>query len=366
MTKLRTMFIVAGTLFTFSCAEADKNAVQTAAEYDLLTIAKQDVTLETKYTASIRGKQDIKVIPRVSGYLTKINVTEGSEVRKGDVMFVIDQAPLIAALKSANASVAICKASVATAELNLKGKTQLFENEVISAFDLQIAKNNVESAKAQLLQAEANQMAAKNNLSYTEIKSPSNGVVGTLPYRLGDLVGASTVNGLTVVSDNSNMYIYFSMSEGQVLDLVDEYPSMDSAIVAMPEIQLELNNRTVYPYGGKVESISGVVDAATGSVSLRANFPNENGKLLSGGAGSVIMPYTKHDIFLIPQEATYEIQNKTYVYKVVDGKAVSSVIEIDKVNDGNNYIVLGGLESGDVIIAKGAGLVREGTLVKTK
>lgn len=364
MSKLRNLIIVGSSLLVVACGETEKKAAIAPQEYALQTVTRQDVELQTKYSASIRGRQDIKIIPRVSGHLTKINVTEGSKVKKGQVMFVIDQAPLIAAVEAAEASVSICEASVATAELSLEGKEQLFENEVISKFDLQLAKNNVESAIAQLKQAKANLMSAKNNLSYTEVKSPSNGVVGVLPYRLGDLVGASTVNGLTVVSDNSDMYVYFSMSEGQVLDLVDEYPSMDSAIVAMPEISLELNNRSVYPYAGKVESISGIVDAATGSVSLRAKFPNENGKLLSGGAGSVIMPYTQHNIFLVPQEATYEIQNKTYVYKVIDGKAVSSVVEIDKVNDGKNFIVLSGVEEGDVIIAKGAGLVREGTPVK--
>ena len=366
MVKIKNLLLVTTCVTLAACGAKEQAATQAAQDYSLLTVEKSNVTLEQKYTASIRGKQDIKIIPRVSGYLTKINVKEGSKVRKGEVMFVIDQEPYIAAANAAKASVAIAKANVATAELSYKGKEKLFASKVISEFDLQLAKNSVESAKAQLLQAEANLMAANNNLSYTEVKSPSNGVVGVLPYRLGDLVGATTVNGLTIVSDNSDMYVYFSMSEGNVLDLINEYPSMDSAIVAMPEITLELNNRTEYPYTGKVESISGVVDAATGSVSLRSKFPNENGKLISGGAGSIVMPYTKENIYLIPQESTYEIQNMTYVYKVIDGKAVSSVVEIDKVNDGKNYIVLDGIAEGDVIIAKGAGLVREGTQVVSK
>ncbi len=362
--KVKNFVVLASTLALCACGGEAEKAAPVAQQYDLMTIERQDVTLTTKYSALILGRQESKIIPRVSGHLMAIKVNEGQKVRKGQVMFILDQAPMRAALKAAEASVALCKANVATAELNLEGKKELFANDVISKFDLAIAENNVASAKAQLLQAEANQMAAKDNLSYTEVKSPTNGVVGMLPYNIGDLVGPTTVNGLTIVAENDNMDIFFSMGEGQMLDLIAEYPSMDEAVKSMPEIELELNNRTVYPCKGEVESISGVVDAATGSVSLRANFPNDEGKLLSGGAGNVIMPYTKEDIFLVPQAATYEIQNKTYVYKVIDGKATASVVEIDKVNDGKNYIVLSGVEEGDVIIAKGAGLVREGALVK--
>ncbi len=362
--KVKHLVVLASSLAFLACASEVKQAAPAAAEYDLMKVERQDVTLKSKYSASILGTQQTKIIPRVSGHLMAIRVVEGAKVRKGQVMFVIDQAPLKAALKAAEASVALCNANVATAELNLDGKKELFASEVISKFDLAIAENNVASAKAQLLQAQANYMAAKDNMSYSEVKSPTNGVVGAISCFVGDLVGPTSVNGLTVVAENESMDAYFSMGEGQMLDLIAEYPSIDSAVMAMPELELELNNRTVYPYKGKVHSISGVVDAATGSVRLKANFPNTEGKLLSGGAGNVIMPYTRENIFLIPQAATYEIQNKTFVYKVIDGKATASVVEIDKVNDGKNYIVLSGVEEGDVIIAKGAGLVREGALVK--
>ncbi len=362
--KVKKLVVVASSFALFACGGEEQKAAPMAAEYDLMTVERQDVTLESKYSALILGNQQTKIIPRVSGHLMEIRVVEGQEVKKGQVMFIIDQAPLEAALKAADASVALCKASVATAEINLDGKKELFAGDVISKFDLAIAENNVASAKAQLLQAEANQMAARDNLSYSAVKSPINGVVGSIPYFVGDLVGPTTVNGLTIVAENESMNTYFSMSEGQMLDLIAEYPSMEAALEAMPEVGLELNNRTVYPFKGKVQSISGVVDAATGSVSLKANFPNAEGKLLSGGAGNVIMPYTRQGAFLVPQAATYEIQNKTFVYKVIDGKATASVVEIDKANDGQNYIVLSGVEEGDVIIAKGAGLVREGALVK--
>lgn len=364
--KVKNLVVLASSLAFLACGGEAQKSAPVAAEYDLMTVEREDVTLQSKYSALILGTQQTKIIPRVSGHLMSIKVVEGQKVKKGQVMFVIDQAPLRAALKAADASVALCKANVATAELNLDGKKELFASDVISKFDLSIAENNLASAKAQLLQAQATQMAARDNLSYSEVKSPTNGVVGSFSCFVGDLVGPSNVNGLTIVAENERMDAYFSMSEGQMLDLIAEYPSIDSAVMAMPELELELNNRTVYPYKGKVHSISGVVDAATGSVSLKANFPNAEGKLLSGGAGNVLMPYTRENIFLVPQAATYEIQNKTYVYKVIDGKATASVVEIDKVNDGQNYIVLSGVEEGDVIIAKGAGLVREGALVKVK
>lgn len=363
--KLRNLLVWASLVVMASCGQSGAPGEQVQ-QYKFLEIGKQDAALSSNYSASIRGRQDIKIIPRVDGYLTDIQIKEGSKVKKNQTMFVVDQVPYKAALQAAKASVAVCEASVATAKLTLDSKQSLFDKNIVSQFDLTSAKNAYKTAQAQLAQAQAQEVLAQNNLSYTVIKSPSDGVVGKLPYRQGDYVAPTIMDGLTVVADNAQMYVYFSMSERQVMDLMQQYENIDKAIAGMPDVQLQLSNQTIYAHSGRIESISGVVDASTGAVSVRAAFPNEEGRLLSGGAGSIIMPYVSSNVIVIPQEATFEIQDKTYVYKVIDGVAVSAIVSVDKINNGKEFIVTAGLEIGDVIVAEGAGLVREGTAIKSK
>lgn len=336
---------------------------ETINQYKLQEITTKDVSLTNTYPASIQGRQDIKIIPRVDGYLTDILIKEGSKVRKGQTLFIIDQVSYKAALDAAKANTAVCEANMATAQLTYDGKKALFDKKVISDFDLTAAANALKMSKAQLALAKAQETSAQNNLSFTVIKSPSDGVVGKLPYRKGDYVSPSIQDGLTVVAENSQMYVYFSMTERQIMQVLHRYKSMEKVIAEMPDVQLMLSDRTMYPAKGRIESISGIIDKSTGAVSVRAVFPNADGLLLSGGAGNVVMPYEQTGAIVIPQEATFEIQNKTYVYKVIDGTAQSAVVTVDKMNDGKAFIVTGGLETGDVIIAEGAGLVQEGTKV---
>ncbi len=335
-------------------------------EYAVQTIATTDREIPTNYSATIRGRQDIDIYPQVSGTIWQLCVTEGQNVSKGQTLFIIDQVPYKAALQTAEANVAAAEASVATAQLTYDSKKELFARNVVSQFDLSTAENNLLTAKAQLAQAEAQQVSAANNLSYTVVKAPSNGVVGTLPYRVGALVSASMPQPLTTVSDNSTMYVYFSMTENQLLSLTRRYGSIAETLKNMPDVQLQLNDGSMYDRPGRVESISGVIDTSTGSVSLRAAFPNPDGLLHSGGSGNVILTSTFKDCIVVPQAATFELQDKVYVYKLVDGKASSAMIGVEKISDGKEYIVTSGLVPGDVIIAEGVGLMREGTPVRAK
>lgn len=363
--KLKNVFMLAMLIAFASCGRNSQSGEE-AQSYKLLTVEKQNASLSSNYSASIRGRQDIKIIPRVDGYLTDILIKEGSKVHNGQTLFVIDQVPYKAALQAAQANVSVCEAGAATAKLNLESKQTLYKKNIVSEFEFVSAQNALKTAQAQLEQAKAQEIAARNNLSYTVIKSPSEGVAGKLPYRKGDYVSPGIQDGLTVVADNSEMYIYFSMSERQVLDLIQQYEDIEKAIAGMPAVQLQLSNQTIYPHTGRIESISGVVDASTGAVSVRAVFPNKEGKLLSGGAGSVLLPYVQNEVMVVPQEATFEIQDKTYVYKVVGGVAVSTIVSVDKINNGKEFIVTAGLTPGDVIVAEGAGLVREGAAIKSK
>ena len=345
-----------------ACGQAP--TVQTSSEYEVMRITTSDKELQTAYSASIRGRQDIDIYPQVSGFLTKLCVEEGQAVRKGQVLFIIDQVPYRAALQTAEANVEAARAALATAELTYNSNKELYAQKVVSEFSLKTAENAYLTAKAQLSQAEAQEISARNNLSYTEVKSPSDGVVGALPYRVGALVSASLPQPLTTVSDNSDMYVYFSMTENQLLALTRQYGSMDEALKNMPQAELRLNDNSVYDKKGTIESISGVIDRQTGTVVARVVFPNESRLLHSGASGTVVVPTTYKNCIVIPQEATVQLQDKTVVYKVVDGKAVSALITVAGINDGREYVVLDGLEVGDEIVSTGAGLLREGTQVK--
>lgn len=332
--------------------------------YATMKVEATDKELSTSYSATIRGRQDIDIYPQVSGTIEKLCVTEGQKVRRGQSLFIIDQVPYKAALKTAVANVEAARAALATAALTYNSNKELYAQKVVSEFSLKTAENAYLTAKAQLSQAEAQEISARNNLSYTEVKSPSDGVVGALPYRVGALVSASLPQPLTTVSDNSDMYVYFSMTENQLLALTRQYGSMDEALKNMPQAELRLNDNSVYDKKGTIESISGVIDRQTGTVVARVVFPNESRLLHSGASGTVVVPTTYKNCIVIPQEATVQLQDKTVVYKVVDGKAVSALITVAGINDGREYVVLDGLEVGDEIVSTGAGLLRGGTQVK--
>ena len=341
------------------CKQASPTQMET--EYEVMTVAPADRMISSAYSAAIRGRQDIDIYPQVGGTLTKVCVTEGQRVKNGQTLFIIDQVPY-----EAVANVESAKASLATAQLTYESKEELYKENVVSSFDLSTAKNSLLAAKAQLAQAKAQEVSARNNLSYTVVKSPADGVIGTLPYRVGALVSSNIAEPLTTVSDNSDVYVYFSMTENQLLGLIRQYGSKEEALKNMPTISLQLNDKSDYPQQGQIESISGVIDRSTGTVSLRAVFPNKEGLLHSGGAGNVILPVQKTGAIVIPQGATFEIQDKRYVYKVVDGKAQSNQVQVTRVNGGREFIVDEGLVSGDVIVTEGVGLLREGTPIKAK
>ena len=360
------IFVLVAMMLLNSCKNVDVENEESAKKYELLTVATQDYTLNAVYPASIQGEQDIKVIPRVEGYLQGVYVKEGDRVRSGQLLFRIDDVAYRSAVESANANVQMMTATLSRVQLEYNGKKSLHDKGIVSDFELSLAESDLGVAKANLAAAKAALVSARNDLGYTEIRSPSDGVVGRIPYRKGDLVGPSIVEGLTQVSDNRQMRVYYSMTESQVMHYLSNYKSLAEAVNQMPELWLQLPNGTTYELPGHVESISGVVDDRTGAVSVCVRFDNPNGLLLSGGTGKIVMPVVREKAIVIPQEATYEIQDKVYVYKVVEGKAVSAIVEVEPQTDGKNYLVVSGLMEGDVIIAKGTGFVQEGEKVIKK
>ena len=318
-----------------------------------------------KIQCYIRGRQDIDIMPQVSGTLTKLCVTEGQKVSTGQALFIIDQVPYQAALNTALASLESAKAQLATSQLEYESKKQLFDQNVISNFDLQKATNALQTAKATLAQCEAQVVNARNNLSYTVVKSPSNGIVGTLPFRQGALVAPTMGQPLTTVSDNNQMYVYFSINEAQLLSMTRESGSPEAAISAMPPIKLLLVDGSEYKYTGKVESISGVVDRSTGTVQVRAVFENPEKFLHSGSSGYVVIPTVYKDRIIIPTTATVQIQDKFKVYLVdKDNIAHEKLVVTAPHSNGKEYVIKEGLNVGDVIVAEGAGMLRDGQNIK--
>ena len=237
----------------------------------------------------------------------------------------------------------------------------LYEEKVISDFELQTARNSYNSAVAALRQAEAAEASAAQNLSYAIVKSPVNGSAGMTSVRVGALVSASMTEPLISVSDNSQMYVYFSLPEKEVLSMTRQYGSIDNTVKSFQPVSLTMADGSTYEHLGHIDVISRIVDKGTGAVSVRAVFDNPDGRLMSGGSGRVNISYDRTGCIVIPQEATFEIQDKIFVYKVVDGKAVSNEIKVFRINNGREYVVESGLSEGDVIVSEGAGLLREGT-----
>ena len=363
--KISKQLLLCGSLLALvGCAQKPQTAPVTG--YNLVTLQPEDRTIYTSYSATIQGRQDIAIYPQVSGKIEKVFVVEGEHVRRGQTLFIIDQVPYLAALQTAIANLEAAKANVSTAQLTYDGKKELFEQKVISQFELSTAENALLTAKAQQALAEAQKVNAENNLSYTVVSSPADGVVGTIPYRVGALVSASSPQPLTTVSDNSTMYVYFSIPENRLLSLVRRYGSVEETLKQMPSVHLQLNDGSLYEQSGRVESISGVLDSQTGAASFRAAFPNPTGLLHSGGAGNVMITEKSDNALTIPQVATYELQDKVFAYRVVQGKAQSAPIEVTPLNDKKLYIVRNGLNVGDTIVAEGVGLLKDGMPVAIK
>lgn len=355
MKQLIMLFFI---LSLFSCRES-RNDLSKKEHYPLLTVKAGDAALETRYPCVIKGKQRVEIRPQVSGLITEICVDEGAAIKKGDVLFVIDQVPYKAALASAEANVSAAKAQVNTATLTAEGRKVLRRENIISEYDLQTAINELDAARATLAQAQAEELNARNNLSYTVLRSPVDGICGMIPYRIGALVGPSTEKPLVTVSNMDEMYAYFSITESQLVEMMQQ-----DASFADKEVRLILSNGTEYKEAGCIDAASGTVDAENGTVSIRVSFPNPAGLLHDNGSGTLSIADHRSGSLVIPLGATYEIQDHVYVYKVVDGKTCSTPVTVSPLSDGKHCIVEKGLVAGDVIIAEGAGLLRDGVEVE--
>ena len=351
------LVLLACCLALLSSCKNGNNGEAKAPEYAVITTQATTAHLTNSYPATIRGKQDVEIRPMVSGFITKLHVDEGSVVKKGQVLFTIDQVQYKAAVETA-------KAALQTQELTTVNNRELNKKGIVSDYQLSTSENQLAQAKASLAQAQANLTNAVRNLEYTEVTSPSDGVVGQIPYRVGSLVSASMSTPMTTVSDISEMYAYFSMTERQLLTMIREGGSMEEILAKLPKLNLSLIDGTIYPDSGRVETISGVIEPTTGSVSMRAMFPNTHNVLRSNSTGKVIFPNLLTDIILIPQSATTEIQDKKFVFVVQPDNTVKNTeIQVYSLNDGQNYYVTGGLKAGDKVVIEGVQALNDGQAI---
>ena len=334
-------------------------------EFTVMTAVSSESRQTKTYPATIKGLQDIEIRPQVSGFIVKLCVDEGATVKRGQALFQIDPTQYQAAYNQAKATVESAKANLETVKSTEANKKMLHEQKIISDFEYQTAVNNLLSAKASLAQAEAMLISAKQNLDFCTVTSPSDGVIGTFPYRIGSLVSPSVVEPLTTVSQIGDMYVYFSMTEKQLLEMTRSELSLKEQLAEMPEVKLQLADGTMYEAPGKIDAVSGVIDQTTGSVSMRAIFPNEKNILRSGGMANIIFPYVMEDVIIIPQYATQEIQDKKFVYVLqADSTLKHTEVSISNLNDGKNYIVVGGLKAGQQIVIEGVQNLQEGQKIE--
>ncbi|WP_297100511.1 efflux RND transporter periplasmic adaptor subunit [uncultured Draconibacterium sp.] len=339
------------------------------AEYLIQELKPQNITLYQAFPATLEGEQTVEIRPRVAGYIEKIFVDEGDYVKKGQLLFQINANDIRAQVRSAEAQIKVAESQVATAKIELEKTEPLVEKNIVSEFQLESVKTNLQAAEAQLAQAQANLANAKANLEYTMISSPTDGYIGTFPYRVGSLVSSSVAQPLTTVSNTSTMRAYFSINEKAFLQLTKnlEGATTGEKLANLPEVDLILPDQSVYAQKGKIEIASGVIDPQTGAINMRASFPNAEGNLRSGGSGNIRLPNYMEDVLLVPQPASYEIQGKHFVYVTnSENKVVNTEIQIVAGDLKDVFVVTSGLKAGDKIVVEGITTLRDGMQIKPK
>lgn len=352
-------------LLLCSCSQKENKNQTAEEEYAVDVVKTASTSLKKSYPATLKGQEVSDIAAKVSGHIVKVYVQEGATVRKGQALFAIDPTQYEAAVQQAAASVKVVQTSISTQKLTLENKKMLHDKQIISDYDYQLAQNQLATLEAQLSQAQAAYNAAKDQLSFCTVTSPANGVIGEIPLRVGALVGPSMPTPLTTVANTSTMFAYFSMSEKDLLEMSRQHGSKDAAVKAFPQVQLKLVDGTLYDYSGTVQAISGVIQNATGSVQIRADFQNPQNILRSGGTATIVIPNQMSDALMVPQKATWAVQDKRFVY-ILDKDNVAHTTEITVLpeHDGTNYVVTSGLKEGDRIVIEGVAKLKDGTKIK--
>ena len=364
------LFVLAiAVLAIYSCNSSSGNSggyQQPVQALPVITVSSMPATTYQEFSASLEGSKDIQIRPQVDGYLDKIYVDEGAHVKKGQPLFHINDRPYREQLNNAKAGLAAAKANLANAQINVSKLTPLVENNVVSDVQLKTAQSSYNAANANVSQAQAMVEAAEINIGYSLIKAPVDGYVGRIPFKTGSLVGLNTAEALTVVSEIKEVYAYFSFSENDFLQFKNQFPgkTIEEKIKQMPPVELVLADNSVYPQKGKVQIVSGQFNNSMGAISFRASFQNTDGLLRSGNTGKIRIPRQVSSALVVPQEATFDLQDKTFVFVLADSnKVVSTPITVTG-KSGNYYLVEKGINSGQKIVYSGLDRLRDGVVIQ--
>lgn len=338
---------------------------ETKSSFETMTINKSDIETPIKYSAKMKGLTDVTVTPQVSGQLMNICVTEGQQVRKGQTLFIIDQRNAQLELEASQANLAAAIAQENSAKLEYQSNKNLFDKKIVSRYMLDDSENSYKQAQAGVAQARAAVNRAKVNLGFCTITASVSGVIGEIPVRTGDQVSPATQ--LTLLSGNSTMNAEFALPEAIIEEIVKADitdADREKYLKELPEVSFIMKNGTEYPHKGRITTVTGVVNAATGSLTCKASFPNPEGHLYSGIQGTVLLPWASKDVIVVPQHAVVRLQDKTLVYKVKDDNTATAVnVTIEDIGNGKDFIILSGLNVGDKIVTVGANNVNEGQQV---
>lgn len=347
-------------------ANQNQGAQQPPANYQVFTVTPQAATLHTSYPAVMQGEQTIDIRPKVDGYIEKIYVDEGTVVKKGQLLFKLSAPEYEQTVINSLAAINSAKADINSAEIAVNKTKPLVEKGIISEYELQTDQNTLDTKRAALAQAQTTLATAKVNLGYTYVTSPVDGVVGSIPYRLGSLITSATANPLTTVANIGKVYAYFSLNEKQLLDFSRSVKgsTLDEKLKNTPDVNLTLADGSAYPEKGRLETISGVLNTATGSASFRAGFPNPLHLLRSGSSGNVDIPQSLTGAILVPQRSAYELQGKYFVYVLDQNNLVKNQeITIMELTAGQYYVVTGGIKAGDKIVYDGTISLKDSTKI---
>lgn len=361
------LLVLAVILFLSSCkGKAEPMAAAPPPLLPVATVATGEQETFVDYPATLQGTTDVEIRPQIAGTIDRIYVNEGQLVSKGQLLFQISELPFRAQLNNAKASLQAAQAAVLNAQLEVDKLTPLVQSKVVSDFQLKTAKTTYQIALANVEQAKANVNSAQINLSYTQIKAPSGGYIGRLPKKQGSLVSPSDPEALTRLSDVSQIYAYFSLSETDFINFNHKYEgnSVADRISHLPAVALVLADQSVYPVKGKIDVVNGQFDKTTGSITLRAVFANSKGLLRSGNTGKIRLGLSHENTMLVPQAATIEMQDKIFVFAVGKDNKVNKVAIVVDGKSGTNYLIKDGLKSGDQIVLSGLDKLQDGQLIQ--
>jgi membrane fusion protein (multidrug efflux system) len=364
-TAIGGLFVLAAVVTGCTESAANANFQQPPQTLPVIQVNLSNATTSEEYTASLEGTRNVDIRPQVDGYLDKIYFDEGAFVHKGQALFKINDRVYAAQADNARANLQSAKAAEESAQINVDKLAPLVDNNVVSDVQLKTAKAALDAAKANVAQATAMVQNADINVGFSLVTAPIDGYIGRIPYKTGSLVGRTDPQPLTVVSEVAQVYAYFSMSEGDFMKFKDKYKgaTVEDKIKQMPAVELVLSDGSVYPGKGRVETVEGQFDRTIGAIPFRVVFSNPDGLLRTGNTGKIRIPQEQSAVLIVPQEATFELQDKVLVFAVGDSNKVSSKPIVVSGRSGNYYLVSKGVSPGDKIVYTGLDRLRDGMVI---